>query len=60
MNHATRLERERDARLCKDVNEKAERSPTIGNIEEAENVTRWFEKKHHCGWRKYVKQEIER
>lgn len=57
--HLIRLERERDAKLCREISDRAETSPTIGNIEEAENVTRWFEKKHKCGWRKYAKQGME-
>ena len=58
--HLIRLERERDAKLCRELAEKALRSPTLENLESAEHSTRWFEKKHKTGWRKFVGQEIER
>lgn len=57
--HLIRLERERDAKLCKEIADRVDMEPTVENITKAERVTEWFEGKHHCGWRKYVRKGVE-
>ena len=55
--HEEKLTRVSEALLCKEYADIASASPTLANIEKAEHMTEWFEKKYQEGWRKYTRKE---